>query len=93
MSVYGDLSKAQRALLTDLWRHRLQDLNRNSRVDRHGHFYLAGKRRQTAANLERLGFVVVEGPAYSWSVPVSLSDAGIALMKSLNFSHARGCRR
>ena len=86
MSVYGDLSKAQRALLTALF-HRsggmAVSIDTALQVDRKG--------RQTAGNLEARRFVQIERDR--WGVPyrprVWLAAAGVELMRSLDFRHAR----
>lgn len=87
MSIYGDLSKAQRELLAALYSgisgKRAVSIDTALRVDR--------KSRQTAGNLEARGFVTVE--AYVWRPRVWLTPAGVDLLKSRDFRHSRSRHR
>ena len=86
MSIYGDLSKAQRELLTALF-FRIQggtavSIETAVRVDRKG--------RQTAGNLKARGLVAHDD---QWHPRVWLTPAGLEVMRGLDFRHVGGLRR
>lgn len=94
MSVYGDLSKPQRLLLSDLFHGTSTDREKSrlgrSQVKRAVSIVTAhqvgAKSRQTARNLAKRGFVETDG---MWRPRVWLTPAGIELMRSLDYRHAR----
>ena len=87
MSVYGDLSKAQRAMMEALF----SDISGERAVSIETAHFVDGKRRQTAASLRHKGFVEVHPDRWgsNWSQRVFLTPAGVDLMRSLDFRHAR----
>lgn len=90
MSVYGDLSKAQRTLL-----HRLYDAApRAASIDTA--LPVDGKSRQTAANLLERGFVcqaLFFDPSGELCPYVWLTSGGVSLIRRLDYRHVGGRRR
>lgn len=82
MANYGDLSKAQRQLLDDLWGDGSQA---KRAVSLKTAVSVEGKRRQTARNLSLLGLVVIDRKDGSWAYRVWLSDAGQAARRSVAY--------
>jgi hypothetical protein len=83
MSIYGDLSKPQRALLAALF----ERISGKSAVSIDTALRLEGKSRQTARNLEARGLVKVTGK-HEWPCRVWLTPAGSEVMGSLDFRHS-----
>lgn len=84
MSQFGDLSKAQRALLAALF----SGIRGKSAVSIDTAVRVDGKGRQTARNLAVRGLVEFDSTRW-WTVPVWLTPAGLDLMRSLDFRHSR----
>lgn len=82
MSIYGDMSKAQRKLLAALY----SEISGQRAVSAETALMVDRKGRQTAANLEAAGYVRTSPRQWSWSLNVWLTDAGVQLMKSLDLS-------
>ena len=91
VSIYGDLSKAQRAMLAALF-SRIREESAVS-IDAalcSSSVRASGKEMQTARNLAAKGLVRFESRYGAWSAWVYLTPAGLKLMRSLDFRHARG---
>lgn len=82
MSVYGNLSKSQRKLLTALY----SGISIERAVSIGTALLVDVKGRQTAENLKAKGYVDHDG---RWRPRVWLTPAGVALMRSLDFRHSR----
>lgn len=105
MSIYGDLSKPQRALLQDLFHGTSPDRGKSrlgtDQVKRavsiakpalsaKTALQVDAKSRQTARNLAKHGFVQTDG---MWRPRIWLTPAGLELMRSLDYRHARVRRK
>lgn len=91
MSVYGDLSKAQRKLLAALFEQipaaRAVSAGRQRAVPIETAVRVDAKGRQTAGNLKARG--LVDHDDGFWRPRVWLTPAGLDLMRSLDFRHSR----